>query len=105
MSVRFARGAKALGICDRCGQTNKLSELRFQVVNQKPTGLRVCPACLDQDHPQLQLGKFPINDPTALRDPRPDIDPGTGLFGWNPVANPAQYIASYVGTVTVQTGD
>lgn len=76
MSGRFARGSRALGICDRCGQTNKLSALRFQVVAQKPTGLRVCPGCLDVDHPQLMLGRVPVSDPQALKDPRPDTDPG-----------------------------
>lgn len=76
MSNRFASGYKALGICDRCGLSFKLRKLSNQVINQKPSGLLVCSECLDIDHPQLQLGKYPVNDPQALRNPRPDTDPG-----------------------------
>lgn len=54
------------------------------------------------DHPQLQLGKFPINDPVALQDPRPDINPGRSLFGWLPVGNPATYMVGNVGTVYIE---
>jgi len=32
----------------------------------------VCPTCWDPDHPQLQLGMYPVEDPQALRNPRPD---------------------------------
>jgi hypothetical protein len=32
----------------------------------------VCPECFDKDHPQNWQGRFPINDPQALRNPRPD---------------------------------
>ncbi len=74
MSVRFARGTRAFGFCDRCQFRYPLNELRFQVVAQKITNLRVCPECLDVDHPQLMLGRVPINDPIALRDPRPPLD-------------------------------
>jgi hypothetical protein len=27
---------------------------------------------LDPDHPQLQLGMYPVEDPQAVREPRPD---------------------------------
>jgi hypothetical protein len=43
-------------------------------VKLKKTGLKVCPACHDPDHPQLQLGMYPVNDPQALRDPRVDVN-------------------------------
>jgi hypothetical protein len=72
MSATFATGRIALGLCDRCGRQYLLRELRDQVVDQKKTGLLVCYECFDVDHPQLQLGKVPIFDPQALRDPRPD---------------------------------
>ena len=32
----------------------------------------VCGSCLDPDQPQLQVGRYPINDPQALQYPRPD---------------------------------
>ena len=34
---------------------------------------RSCPACWDPDHPQLQLGMYPVSDPQGVRNPRPDI--------------------------------
>ena len=102
MSVKFARGKLAFGFCDRCYFRYPLADLSFQVVNQLPTGLKVCPSCNDEDHPQLQLGKFPINDPVALRDPRPDINPGRGLFGWAPIGNNATTVTVSFGTVYVR---
>lgn len=72
MSATFAAGRIAIGLCDRCGQQQRLNDLTDQIVDQKKTGLLVCDACLDIDHPQLQLGKTPIFDPQALRAPRPD---------------------------------
>ena len=102
--MRYAQGKRAFGFCDRCYQRYDLKELKHQIYDQKPIGLRVCPECLDEDHPQLQLGKVPVYDPIALYDPRPDTNPGSGLYGWNPVGNPAQDITSYVGTVTVRIG-
>lgn len=69
--TNFAAGKKAIGECDRCGQTYLLKELKFQVIRMKKTNLRVCPTCLDPDHPQYKLGTFKINDPQALKQPRP----------------------------------
>jgi hypothetical protein len=42
---------------------------------------------LDVDQPQLQLGKYPVRDPIALRDPRPDTSQleSRALFGWTPI--------------------
>ena len=31
------------------------------------------PECWEPDHPQLQLGLYPVNDPQAVREPRPDV--------------------------------
>ena len=75
MSNRFAAGKIALGICDRCGFEYYLKELRKETVKGQVTNLKVCHTCLDPDHPQLHLGEQIIDDPQALRDPRPD----TGL--------------------------
>ena len=81
MSQPFASGRKALGICDRCGFTYLLHELRNQVVDLHRTGLLVCPACLDQDQPQLQLGSVAVSDPQALENPRPDTGEDASPFG------------------------
>lgn len=102
MSVKFARGKLAFGYCDRCYFQTPLSNLVFQIVAALPTGLKVCSECNDKDNPQLQLGKFPINDPVALLNPRPDINPGRSLFGWAPIGNEATRCAVSVGTVYVR---
>ena len=33
----------------------------------------VCPTCWEPDQPQLSLGLYPVNDPQAVRNPRPDV--------------------------------
>ncbi len=101
----YARGSKALGICDRSGRTYKLSDLVWEYQNGVKTGFRVGRDIADPDQPQNFLGRVKINDPQALQNPRPDYAPGNGLFGWNPIWNPAQYMISSVGTVTVVTTD
>jgi len=79
------------------------------------------------DHPQLQLGYYPVSDPQAIRDPRPDTNTwyasgttatgstGEGSrviqWGWAPVGGSQSFddgltpnwLASpaEVGTVTV----
>jgi len=72
MGNRFASGKWAIAECDRCGQRYKLKQLRKEIVKTKNYDLLVCPECWDPDHPQLQLGMFPVDDPQGLRDPRPD---------------------------------
>jgi hypothetical protein len=104
MTVKFARGSRAYAFCDRCYQRRDLKELSHQIVNQRITGLKVCEECNDADNPQYQLGKFPINDPMALQEPRPDINPGRSLFGWNPVGNSATTMNGNVGSVAVYIG-
>jgi len=93
----------ALGLCDRCGFSFKLNELREEIFDERPNGLLVCSVCLDVDNPQLQLGRMKIDDPQALLDPRPDVGvPGsTGLFGWLPIGNPLTNIQCQVGNITV----
>lgn len=73
MPSRFASGKFAIAECDRCSQRYKLKELRTQTVKTKPFKIKVCPACWDPDQPQLQLGMYPVNDPQAVREPRPDV--------------------------------
>jgi len=100
MANQFASGKHAIAECDRCGQRYKLSELRKLVIKQQIKDIKVCPNCWDPDQPQLSLGLYPVNDPQALRDPRPDvsyknsgldsigsISGGSRIFqwGWNPV--------------------
>ena len=72
MATRYASAKKALGVCDICGFTYKLRELKTVVVKNRDTSTKACPECWDPDHPQLMLGAFPVDDPQAIRDPRPD---------------------------------
>ena len=113
MPNKFASGKYAIAQCDRCNFRYKLKELRIQVLKTKPYKIKVCKTCWDPDQPQLQLGMYPVNDPQAVREPRPDtsyvlsgtngvqtnINGGTGptgagtpdggsriiQWGWNPV--------------------
>lgn len=128
MSYPFASGKWAIAICDRCGQQFKLKTLKTEIIKTKQYNLLVCNACWDPDHPQLQLGMYPVNDPQALRNPRRDTtyyqaglnaegDPTGGSrqiqWGWNPVGMSQSFTAletpndliavCYVGTVSVVT--
>lgn len=87
MSQQYASGKFAKATCDRCGFTVKYTELKKQIFNLRWTGMMVCRSCLDKDHPQLQLGRTPINDPQALREARPDINKigATSYYGFDPV--------------------
>jgi hypothetical protein len=73
MPNKFASGKYAIAQCDRCDQRYKLKDLRTQTVKTKPFKIKVCKNCWDPDHPQLQLGMYPVNDPQAVREPRPDL--------------------------------
>lgn len=100
MSNRFASGRWAIAICDNCGFQFKLKKLKTQVIKTKEVNDKVCPECWSPDHPQLQLGMYPVSDPQALRNPRKDTtyfvsgttaDGSLGggsrviQWGWNPV--------------------
>ena len=74
MSQPFARGERSFGFCDICAFRCPYHELKYVVVKQKVTGTKACPRCWDEDHPQLMLGTFPVFDPQALREPRPDVN-------------------------------
>ena len=73
MPNQFASGKYAIAECDRCDHRYKLKELRTQTVKTKPLKIKVCKTCWDPDQPQLQLGMYPVNDPQAVREPRPDL--------------------------------
>jgi hypothetical protein len=81
MTRAFARGKKALGICDRCGLTYKLDQLRTERVNLNITNLLVCPQCWDPDHPQNWQGRIDYSDPQALRNPRQDSGRTSSRWG------------------------
>lgn len=113
MPNRFASGKRAISQCDRCNFRFKLKDLKTEIIKTKPYQIKVCKSCFDPDHPQLQLGMYPVEDPQALRAPRPDnsyfqagytglqLDPNGGSteegfgdptqgsriiqWGWNPV--------------------
>jgi hypothetical protein len=72
MPNRFASGKYAISQCDRCGFRYKLKELRRLVIKTKNVNILVCPSCWEPDQPQLQLGMYPVDDPQAIRNPRPD---------------------------------
>lgn len=128
MGNRFASGKIAIAICDICGFRYKLRQLTELVVKTKRINMLVCPECWSPDHPQLQLGMYPVDDPQALRNPRRDttyVTAGVNTagnltsgsrdiqWGWAPVggarANDAGITPNYlvsvtsVGTVTVTT--
>ena len=128
MPSKFASGKYAIAECDRCGQRYKLSELKTEVIKTKLFNIKVCPTCWDPDQPQLSLGLYPVNDPQAVRDPRPDTSyqvsgnladgyngGGSRIFqwGWNPVGGASANDAGLtpnnlalvisLGTVTVVT--
>lgn len=129
MPTPFASGKWAIAECDRCGQRYKLKQLKVEVIKTKLYQLKVCEECWDPDQPQLQLGMYPVNDPQALYQPRPDTTYVTaGLnaagnltggsrdiqWGWNPVGGARSYdtyltpnylaLAAQIGTVTIQIG-
>jgi len=72
MPSKYASGKYAIAECDRCGQRYKLKELKKEVIKTKLFNIKVCPTCWDPDQPQLSLGLYPVNDPQAVREPRPD---------------------------------
>lgn len=110
MPNRFARGKKAFGFCDICAQRYDLPKLKPLVIKTKVTNILACPECWNPDHPQLKLGMYPIDDPQALRNPRPDVNiliSRDTQWGWNPVggarANDNGLTPNYL-TMTAQVG-
>ena len=128
MPSKYASGKYAIAECDRCGQRYKLSQLKKEVIKTKLFQIKVCQSCWDPDQPQLSLGLYTVNDPQAVREPRPDVSyqvsglladgynaGGSRIFqwGWAPVGGASGFDASLtpnnlvlgvqIGTVTVAT--
>jgi hypothetical protein len=128
MGNRFASGKNSIAECDRCGQRYKLTALKKEIKKLAVYNILVCPQCWDPDHPQYQLGMFPVDDPQAVREPRRDttyyvsgvtsdgsLGGGSRVFqwGWNPVGGASSFdtlltpnylvAQGIVGTVTVVT--
>jgi hypothetical protein len=72
MPSKYSSGKHSIAICDRCGQQFKLAQLKKLTIKTKQVSIKVCSECWDPDQPQLQLGLYPVNDPQAVREPRPD---------------------------------
>ena len=96
MPNRFASGKHAISQCDRCGFRYKLKDLKELVIKTKNINILVCSTCWEPDQPQLQLGMYPVDDPQAIRNPRPDTtyfapgNDGAGgsrmiQWGWAPI--------------------
>ena len=122
MPTKFASGKWAISQCDRCGFRYKLKQLKEIVIKTKNVNILVCPTCWEPDQPQLQLGMYPVDDPQALRNPRPDrsyiisgtsglqtsVSGGTGIdgtgtpqggsrifqWGWAPVGGASSFDAA-----------
>lgn len=106
MPSKFASGKYAIAQCDRCNFRFKLKELKSLTIKTKKVNILVCKECWEPDQPQLSLGLYPVNDPQAVRNPRPDNsyivsgldvegDPSGGSrifeWGWNPVGGSRGY--------------
>lgn len=109
MPNQYSSGRWAISECDRCGFRYKLTELKPLTIKTKVTNIMVCPTCWEPDQPQLLLGMYPVDDPQAVRNPRPDnsyVTSGVGddgypsggsrmiQWGWNPVGGSKQFAAA-----------
>ena len=126
MPNQFASGRHSIAECDRCGQRFKLKQLKSLTIKTKKVNILVCPECWEFDQPQLSIGLYPVNDPQAVRNPRPDVsylvsgldvdgDPSGGSriiqWGWQPVGGARDggltpnnlNLQVTLGTVTVAT--
>ena len=118
MGNRLASGKFSIAMCDRCGQQFKLKKLKYEVIKTKLYQLKVCEECWDPDHPQLQLGMYPVDDPQAVREPRKDttyVTSGVDVdgysaggsrdiqWGWNPVGGASNFDAGLTPNYLVAT--
>ena len=100
MAHKYSSGKRSIAECDRCGQRYLLKQLKKLTIKRKMVNILVCPSCWEPDQPQLSLGLFPVFDPQAVRNPRPDVSyvqsglaidgfPASGSrtiqWGWAPV--------------------
>jgi len=70
---KYASAKYTIAECDRCAQRYLLKQLRKLTIKTKMVSIKVCPECWEPDQPQLQLGMYPVYDPQAVREPRPDV--------------------------------
>ena len=104
----YANGKYAFGFCDRTGFRYKLKDLVDQYEAGRPTGLRVGRDVVDQDQPQLELGRVRTGDNNALRNPRPEssLPESRRMSAWDPIGGGVTSLGSRtVGlTMTGETG-
>jgi hypothetical protein len=120
MGNRFSSGKFSIAECDVCGQRYKLKQLKPLVIKTKQINVMACPECWNPDHPQLQLGMYPVDDPQAVRNPRRDlsytqsgitelntIGEGSRIiqWGWNPVGGARLDSAGLVPNDLVARGE
>jgi len=126
MASKYASAKHSIAECDRCGERYKLTQLKKLTIKTKQVSIKVCPECWNPDQPQLQLGMYPVSDPQAVREPRPDTSyavSGVGVdgyamggsrqiqWGWNPVGGASSFdsvltpnnliAVGFVGTVVI----
>ena len=119
MGNRYASSKIAIAICDVCGFRYPLRKLRQLTIKTKKVNILACPECWSPDQPQLQLGMYPVDDPQALRNPRPDNtyyqsgtlsdgSIGSGSrdiqWGWNPVGGSRGFDDGLTPNALVATG-
>ena len=94
----YAQGKKALAICDRCGFTYRLKDLRYEVQNKQKN----------------DVNDLSTIDPQSLYDPRVDTGEADSrrLFAFDPIGGGITELGSKtvglditgeIGTITVST--
>ena len=99
--MTYATGKYALALCDRCGQQYDYLRLR-----KEWNGLKVCPQCYEQKHPQLEPSP-PPSEPQALHEPRTarkePLSVPVGQWVFPPLVNVSTQVVAVVGAVGVTT--
>ncbi len=116
---KYTTNKNTIADCDVCGFQHKLKDLKDLYVRTTNTHIKACKECWNPDQPQNMQGMYPVEDPQAVRDPRPDQsfneNNRTGSrdieWGWEPVGGarpPANQFTGNnlvspvkVGTVTI----
>ena len=95
MSIPYASGKRSWGFCDYCNFRVRLVTLRTEYVQGRATNVMACRTCWSKDHPQNWQGVYPVFDPQALRNPRPDPSMAASrVLNPNPVPNPVPPITA-----------
>lgn len=101
MPNRFSSAKFSISQCDRCGFRFKLTKLKSLTIKTKNVNILVCQECWETDHPQLKLGMYPVNDPQAVRNPRPDFAEYPESRSYTEVINNGAGISLTVGILTI----